>query len=258
MPSIKVKHPAYLKYFFSFIEKDARKNGIKSISNFLKKIKLKPQEIILPSKTLEVLKEKPCILITNHPHYIEFLLTLTNIPYRKDIFIVITDSCLDLIPSLDKHLIPVHIQHHGPENVPKKIIDFGRIFFFTPAQKNIEESRAYNRKNIDLGVKKVNKGGILLICPQGLRESGGRWFDGIGFIVSKLDIKKDVNLINVYVKNTSRLDILRIIPFMSKFLPQLKIAFSQPFSFKKYLDKKPKEITKLLEKKYNNWSKSIF
>jgi len=251
----KVQHPTYLKKLFAPLEKKAQKNGLQAINVFLKKKKITPSQIDLPSSTLNILKTKPCILIINHPHYIEFLLALTQMPKRQDIFLLITDSCLGLIPSLDKNLVPVHIQHHGPDNLPPKKIDLGRIFFFTPAQKTLQEAHDYNRQSIDLAAKKVNDGGVLFVCPQGLRTQNGKWFDGIGFIISKIKKNKEIYLINVHVKGTSSWDILRILPFLSKFLPQLKIYFSQPFSVKKYLSQKPKEITKSLEKKYNIWSK---
>jgi hypothetical protein len=253
----KVKHPLYLKKFFYPIEKEARKNGLNAINKFLKNKKISPHQISFSTSTLNTLRTKPCILMINHPHYIEFLLTLVSLPERQDIFLVITDSCLGLVPSLDKNLIPVHIQHHGPDNLPLKKIDFGRLFLFTPARKTDQEAHDYNRKNINLGAKKVNDGGILLICPQGLRVKGGRWFDGIGFIVSKMKKNKDIHLINVFIKGTSSLDILRVFPLFHKFLPKIKINFSQAFSVKKYFNKQPKEITKILEKKYNNWVKNF-
>jgi hypothetical protein len=252
-----VQHPTYLKKLFAPLEKKAQKNGLQAIKFFLKKKNIIPHQVDLPLSTLKTLQTKPCILIINHPHYIEFLLALTQLPKRQDIFLLITDSCLGLIPSLDKNLIPVHIQHHGPDNLPPKKIDFGRLFFFTPAQKTIKEAHDYNRKSIDLAAKKVNDGGILLVCPQGLRTQKGRWFNGIGFIVSKIKKNQDICLINVYIKGTSSWDILRTLPFLHKFLPKLKIRFSLPFSAQKYLGKNPKQITKILEKKYNDWS-SVF
>ena len=181
-----VQHPTYLKKLFAPLDKKAQKNGLQALNVFLKKKKITPSQIDLPPATLNILKTKPCILIINHPHYIEFLLALTQMPKRQDIFLLITDSCLGLIPSLDKNLVPVHIQHHGPDNLPPKKIDLGRIFFFTPAQKTLQEAHDYNRQSIDLAAKKVNDGGVLFVCPQGLRTQNGKWFDGIGFIVSKI------------------------------------------------------------------------
>ena len=252
-----VQHPAYLKKLFSFIEKDAKKNGINAVQNFFKKTKVIPKSFFLSQETFKILKTKPCIVIVNHPHYIEFLVAVNNLPQRKDMFLVITDSCLGLIPSLDKNLIPVHIQHHGPENIVPKKIDFGHIFFFTPAKKTPQEITDYNRKNIDIGVKKVNDGGVLLICPQGLKAKGGSWFNGIGFIVSKMKKEKEIYIINTHIEGTSPWDIFRVIPFASKFLPKIKIAFDKPLLVKEIINKKPKEIKKYLEKKYNKWVKSF-
>lgn len=91
----------------------------------------------------------------------------------------------------------------------------------------------------------------------GRRAVDNRWFSGIGYLLKGAKTDKKIYVVMAYIQGTSDLDYLRIIPGLSKFLPEIKVTFNYPQEVNDILDKNPKEITSILEEEYNDWIKLI-
>jgi 1-acyl-sn-glycerol-3-phosphate acyltransferase len=204
----------------------------------------------------KILEEKAGVIVANHPYEAETLALLASLPCRKDLFLIISYVFLHLCPQIDRYLIPVFVRHHRKNirHVPilgKMIESLNHIQKFSPEEEH--------RKNIE-SLKKaslmIQKGGMMIIFPN-RRSPDGRWFHGVGHMIKGVGLTKDAYVIKAYIEGTSDWDYLRLIPYIGKYLPVIKVTFSKPVVFRDIYNEEAKKITYRLEEDYNRWVKTL-
>jgi len=210
--------------------------------------------INLPESTKKVLKKDRVLVICNHPSQVDVLLLLASLPHRSDTYLVAMHRLLSILPSIDKHLIPVYISH--------RINDFSKTdwkfnilkkFHFSPEYSK-EVAHQKNIENIALAAKRVDEGHLLCLFPAGGSENGRDFLPGIGHLIKNLKYPEDTKIVMAHVGGTSDWDYLRIIPFVNKFLPKFRINFSEAQDISNFIYPEARQIPKLLQDHYEKWS----
>jgi hypothetical protein len=119
-----------------------------------------------------------------------------------------------------------------------------------------DEEHAKNINSIDLAIKKVKDGGLVIIFP-GRRSRDGHWFSGVGHLIKGLGRNSNAHIIKVYVEGTSNADYLRMLPLLGKFLPTITIHYSLSTPVSSFFEDDGKKIAAKLETKYNQWVEKI-
>jgi hypothetical protein len=211
------------------------------------KIKVKDRDLVEDS-----LKNKPTLIISNHPSQAEVLILLGLLEKREDAYLIADHSFLKLLPSLDKHIIPVYINHR----LTGKQKDNWKFWLLTKFHKSEcfskEVAHQKNIESIDLATQKINQGGLVIIFPA-VGENKGKFLCGVGNIIKDLTSPAKVNLVMVHVEGTSTLDYLRLIPGFNRILPTIKFNFAKPVSLTKFKGTDAKVITQNLEDFYYLW-----
>lgn len=235
------------------VSDDAKKYSFQKISLRLINRLNGKLEIIGKTKEIEsILKEKPIILVSNHPHDSDTIALIASLPERRDAYIIAIFTTIGIIPSLDKYMIPVYVRHH---DIRKRnaLRSFLKIFNPTPIFSP-EEEHQKNIKSIEIAAKKIDSGGLVIIFPG--TGYAKKWYPGIGHLIKNLH-QKNAYLIKTYIQGTSNLDWFRLSPFLGKFFPPVKITLSKPREIRSLQTNSPKEITRILEKEYNRWANTL-
>lgn len=206
----------------------------------------------------EILENKPVVLVSNHPFALEPTAVLASLPSRNNFSFIINSIYLHLFPDLDKYLIPVYLRHHFKGNRSKldafcvKIID--KLNPTPRFTSEIEYQK--NREAVSLAAKKVKLGCLVYITPEKHSKEKG-WHKGLGFLLKEIGPLKKGFYVKAYVKNTSPWDLLRLFPYLGRFLPTLKVYFAKPQKIAEVFEEDAKKLTAKLEKEYNQWVKTF-
>jgi 1-acyl-sn-glycerol-3-phosphate acyltransferase len=239
------------------IDQDIGKKGIqKSMDLVMKRTGTK---IILGEKSenlINVLKNEAVIIVASHPQEAGIPAFLAAIESRKNMNLIIESSLMNVFPSANKYLIPVYINNrqlaqnkfHLKLKLLKLIHKTEDFTYEDEHQKNIE--------SINLAGKKINKGNMIVIFPDG-GSTDGKWFSGVGHLIKKIKLKDKTYVVKAYINGTSAWDFLRIIPGISKIFPSFRIYFDEPIKMTEFKKMEAKKITANLENDYNDWIKII-
>jgi len=207
------------------------------------------------AETDVALEKEPTIVICNHPSEAEVLILLSAMDKRDDVHLVANHSFLNILPSLDKHVIPVYIVHRlVADQLNLKFRLLQKIHSAEEFSK--EESHQKNIESINKAAEMVSKGGLVIIFPAAGEEEG-RFLAGIGHMVKGLGNKSKAKLVMAYVRGTSTFDYLRLIPLLNRFMPKIQIDFASPISIAKYKSEQAREIAKEIETDFYSWSKKF-
>jgi 1-acyl-sn-glycerol-3-phosphate acyltransferase len=226
-----------------------------AVKKFVKKCNT---EVIIQSsqEINKILKKASGVIVVNHPAEADVLAILAAIKKRKDIYLIINSNLKKIIPELDKHLIPVFIYNKAMESFDGRLKTKILGIFHKLSKYSIEEERQKNIKSINKAINKINKGGLVIIFPDGGNKKHD-WFNGIGHMVH--GIKNDKSfVIRAYVEGTSNWDYLRLLPFIGRFLPKFKVSFAKPIKVEDIKKENPKETTVGLENKYWKWRGGVW
>lgn len=232
----------------------------KGISRTFKKIIKKVSRdfiIDLPEDTKKVLKKDRVLVICNHPFQADVLLLLAALPQRSDTYLVIMHHLLSVLPSIDKHLIPVYISHRVNSHSKSdwKLNLLKKIHFSPDYSK--ETAHQKNVQNIVLATQKIDQGHLLCLFPAGGTENRRDFLPGVGHIINNLQKPKRTKLVMAHVSGTSAWDFFRLIPLINRFLPRFKINFSKVFTASEFSLADPKNTAKNLQGFYDRWSEQF-
>jgi len=205
----------------------------------------------------KLLNENPCILIANHPHDAEVITILSALPnHRDDISMIINYRMMGIVLELDRYCIPVYIEHHI--DPIKRHPHIGKLIALTNSKPLFNEDYEHqrNRESIDDAAKKINDGGMVLLFP-GKRAGTTRWFPGVGHLTSKVKNTIGAYIIPIFVKGTSDIDFLRMIPYGGMMLPQIEMTFFKPIPISNLLSLNPREITKRLQTDFEKNERAV-
>lgn len=202
-------------------------------------------------KLEDILKNKPTVIVANHPNDAEVMALIASMPDREDAFLVVNQRMIGVAPNIDKFLIPVYIDHHNNQKNHSKFLSFFLRRYNPKIPLTPQQEHQKNIESIAIAAKKVADGGLVIIFPGG-RSVDGSWFNGVGFLLEQAR-EMDINIVCVNIEGTSMFDYLRIIPKTGFILPEVTITFAPPIKLKDVWDNNPKKITQNLELRYNSW-----
>lgn len=210
----------------------------------------------LNDKTIEVLKKGPVLLISNHPSQAEVLVIMSCLPKRDNVNLIASHSFLNVIGNFDKYIIPVYIDHRQARN--KKTEEWKlAIFkmFHRPESFQQEESHRKNIESISLAAKKINGGELVVIFPIS-GENDGHFFPGVGYIAADI-INPATKLVMAYVSGTSSKDYLRPFKIFNRFLPKIRVQFSDPKDIDLFRAETPRNSAQKIEETYYQWLETL-
>ncbi|MCX6726670.1 MAG: 1-acyl-sn-glycerol-3-phosphate acyltransferase [Candidatus Shapirobacteria bacterium] len=233
------------------IDKDVKTGGMietmHRLTDSMVKLVVKNRE-----KVKLTLKNEPVILISNHPSQVEVLILLGLLEKRDDAYLIADHSFLEILPSVDKHIIPVYINHRL-DGKQKDSWKFNLLTRFHQSESFCREiAHKKNIASINLATDKVNNGGLVMIFPAA-GELGGKFLSGLGYMIKNLKNPKKVKIVMVHVRGTSTWDYLRLIPIVRNFLPKVYITFAEPIPAGQFLAPEAKAISENVEKRYYEW-----
>lgn len=227
---------------------------VSAMRRFLEKTGTRLQVEGKTSKIEKILKSSPALMIGNHPNESDLVVLGSVLEPRNDIFIIGNALLKGISPSLDKHLLPVHLPMERNKLSNRLKMQMVNRIHNIPVFDEDNRKRL-NRESIARAWDKINKGGLVAMFP-GAGGKNDEWFSGIGYVIAGIK-KTDTKLIMIYIENTSVLDYLRIIPGVSKMLKTIKVTFFESIDLSKYSHKEPKVIAKELHDIYYQRVKSI-
>ncbi|MFA4827321.1 MAG: 1-acyl-sn-glycerol-3-phosphate acyltransferase [Candidatus Shapirobacteria bacterium] len=249
----------YLSDFFYFgglIKKFDKKVGDLGVQGtmegLVKETKTKWQVEDKEGWTKEVLQKKPVIVVANHPSESDIIFILAALAARKDIYLIIDSTFMGISKNIDKHLIPVYIQHR--ESRGKGNFRWNLIKKFHWSQNyGRDAAHQKNIKSIGRATRRVENGAVVVIFPAG-GSTDGRWFSGIGHLVRSLKNKNEVSIVKAKIEGSSKWDYFRLIPGLGRLMPKIKVTFSTPRRVTDIANEDARAITKRLETEYLEWS----
>ena len=208
----------------------------------------------LPSSTKKSFKKDPVILICNHPNQLEVFLLIGALPHRPNTFLMAINNLLSIIPSFDKHIIPLFIGYRSASNskFDWKTALINSIHYSPSFSK--EESHKKNINNVKLAAKKVDQNSTVIIFPAGGSKNGRDFYSGVGYLIKNVKKYRQAKIVFAHVTGTSIFDALRFNPHLSKFFPDIKFEFSFPLPLSAFSSQEPKQITAQLQSEYDKWS----
>jgi len=209
-------------------------------------------EIQRDPEVFRVLSEEPVLLITNHPSETDALVLLGCMPQKENVFIIIAHVFLNLLPAFDKHCIPVYIDYRA-----EKDITYDFLLKINPSPiYTEEESKVLNKESIKVIAQKIHEGGLVIFAP-GYGNDDKEFKTGLGHILNLLPEPEKVRIVMTYIRNTSKFDYLRILPYVGKLLPRFRIAFSPAAFAKDFVSGDVKADTVSLQNHYHTWVRSL-
>lgn len=197
---------------------------INAVKRLQKTLKIPIRIIVLPKETLKLLTNGAGLLLSNHDSDAEPAAIVASLPDRKDLYLVGSHRLPEKIPNLAQYILPVNVDHLRKLSNKKSLTTIvGRL---RRSPKNIRGIMKGNLKSIREAAIKVNDGGMVIIFPQGVHTED-KWQSGVNWITKKIT-NPDAKIVFAYVANTSHWDYLRFFPILRRFLPDIKVYFSEP------------------------------
>ena len=243
--------------FIRTIDQDIKEYSfIQAMRNVVKRSHTRLEIRGLRSGARDILQTKSAVVVANHPNEAEVIALIASLPERNDVYLIVNARMLGIVKDLDRHLIPVYIEHHNNPYHHNEILSY---LLKTYHPKNIltpEKEHENNIKSIARAADLVNGGGLVIIFP-GRRSVDGHWFPGVGHLVKNIISRKRTYIVQVFSQGTSWMDYLRLIPFTGVFLPVITMNFAQPLIVDDIWIHNPKKTTSILEKIYHAWTKKV-
>lgn len=245
-----------IKELISSTNKNIGKIGV--VLTIRKLIKRCNTEVVIQrnEEVDNILENFSGVIVANHPADSGVLALWSAVKDRKDISLIVTSRYYNLMPELDKYLIPVYVHNQPSKNIFRKIRlkIFGLFKKFNKYSR--EEEHQKNIASINVAIEKINKGGLVIIFPNGAVKSSN-WFNGISYIIQGIKNKKKNFVIMSYIEGSSNWDWLRFFPLIGKLLPKFRVSFNNPLRMDTIKKENPKATTIYLENEYREWVGSL-
>jgi len=198
----------------------------------------------------EILREKPVVVIGNHPSFAEILTVAASLEPRDDMYGIGISLFLGIGPNMSKHVF---------REQQKLLVRVGYILHLGPRIRP-DEAHKKNIESISQAADAVRKGSLVGIFPEGIRSGkNSKWSNGVGHLLLGIGKGSNGYLIFVYSDGVSNWDYLRVVPGIKKLIPPVSVTFAKPRTIADALEEStdPREITRKLQEEYNNWVSSI-
>ena len=242
----------YLKKFESFIAESGWPLGVKEFADYYHV----PIEVSIEPETISIIKSKGIILIGNHPHEAEPLFLMATLPERDHIFWISNANMQGFSLVLDPLIIPVYTNSRKSGTSSILMVNLFKHFHTNFNHLSYDEEHHRNIDSISNAANKVLNGSLVVIYPD--RKAGiGKWMDGVGYLIRQ-STPSSARVVFSYIKNTTRVNYLRVFPLVNRLLPKIKVFYAKPISTTEFTNIPPKEITVLLKKEYDKWVETLF
>lgn len=211
-------------------------------------------------ETLETLKNDPILLVATHPQLTDVVGIMGALPKeRNDVYLVGNSLYSNAGENLSAHLIPIYgVANQKTNNLRSRL--WRETGFEQPPPSLIQAARL-NIESLRVARQRVNEGGLVVIFPDGSKEAGGEWFNGVGEIVRQLKDNPQIKIVFATAQGSKSRDKLRFFPKAAQLLGQtdLRIKFSQPHSIDEYQSAQStkQSITQQLRSQYDSFSKIL-
>jgi hypothetical protein len=209
----------------------------------------------IPGSVIPILKDKPVLLLTNHPYLFEIPALISVLPQREDIYIVVNEIFMGLSEEFDKHFIPVSIRHNISSSIGNILLFFYPLFHRYP-KRNKTEAQLYNRTHITQTASLLDQHHVVILAPNpGLVSGQHTWYPGVAHLLKQVKDPASVSVIFAHSKGSSLFDFLRFIPFIAKLFPTFYVSLSEVQSIDPSFIKnaQPRELMQHIKKSYDTW-----
>lgn len=207
----------------------------------------------------EILREKPVVVVANHPFFAEIFTVIASLEPRDDMYGVGISNFLGIGPNISRHVFPIYMTRQMSSERQKLLVRAGHMLHFGPRIPP-DEAHKKNVESIHQAAEAVRNGSLVFMMPEGVKSGKAvRWSSGIGHLLLGIGENTNAYLLFAYSEGTSNWDYLRIVPGVKKILPTVSITFAKPITIADALGEStdPREITRKLQEEYNNWVRSI-
>lgn len=240
------------------LDSDVAEFGIsQAIRDLLKRSRIRYRISQLDPDVERLLSNERVVVICNHDRDIEPILLLASLPKRDFLRLIVNKVYLGLVPGLDRYLIPVNINHtFTPKGLVHRIQEsrYGVEISHNPP---IGERRKYNDVNMKKASEMIDAGSMVIIFPFPWWAPQGSWFTGVGHLIHQTSTSESIYVLNADVKGTSKYDWLRFVPLVSWLFSPLTISFGMPYRVNDIRDLDGKIITRILQDRYDEWSRQL-
>jgi len=174
------------------------------------------------------------------------------LPNRLDMHILANAEFLGIGKNAQRHMLPVvGVELQETKNLSSNIWRFGVRIARTLSRKQEPYDNAriaqINSSSLRKAIAVLDAGGMLVIFPDGSREGGGKWFEGVGTLVKGITDRNSAKLVFACTLDGSETDgALRLFSSVAKKLPALRIRvkLSEPMNARDLLGERslPREV----------------
>lgn len=256
------KDRLYFRKFCREKDKEFREIGFsKAMWNYLNFTKTRFREPIWDvtdiESTKDILANKPVFVIANHNYNAELLALIGAFPPRDDTYVYAISEMLGMGNNIAEHILPAYVSEHLINSSKKMSIRIGRHWRFGPRYTTREAYRN-NLASLEKSAGKLKNGHMIIMFPDGVRESYEEWSSAVGRILIQLkDTQEDIYLVRVYAFGTSVFDFLRRFKGIGKILPVMQTCIGEPLKVSDLLAREshPNKLTRLVQDEYREWKK---
>lgn len=251
-PLIRVSKLPILKRIVESFDQSAEKIGLhETAANFLARLKCRVNISYESPETIEILRDKPTIVIATHNKgKTEGLPLVASLPPRDDLYILGSAGYMTWGNSFRKFLLPMYISNKSTGGLVAKFLTKTE---FESANAGSKENFDKNLASLEEGARKLDEGHQLIIFPDGNRvgkkQRKGIWHYGIGYLLSKLPKSSNTYIVMAKVGNPH-------LQITKGSLFGIDVKFSEPIRISDLLNQpelsspSPRLITGILEAKY--------
>lgn len=207
--------------------------------------------------TLETLGAEPVLLVATHPQIVDVAGVIGALPTeRRDIFLLGNSAYLGAGKNAIEHLIPIYgVAYQQTRNLRSRL--WRKTGFEAPPPSPMRAARL-NVESLRIASQRIKEGSLVLVFPDGSKEEGGEWFNGVGELVRSLRGSSATKVVFASVTGSKSRDKFRFFPKGAQLLgqTQMVVKFSDPHSINEYLtDQSTKQsITQQLRNQYEVFS----
>lgn len=224
----------------------------KAMQNLLERHGAKLKVLGKDKYLTEILRNASVVVVSNHPNEVDVPILLASLEPRDDLYMVAVSVMMGFSKNLDKHLIPVYVNHRMKDRKRTRLTN--KFFRKVHMDYGFSQDQAHQKNigSIDRTSEILSNGGMVVIFPED-SDKIKSWQPGIGYIINGLKEPKKTFVVEAFIENSKMWHLLGVIPFVSKLIPTYRVTLSRPILASKFCNHNPKVTTRGMELDYKKW-----